>query len=61
MDDVRWGLWGRLGIDEEQGGDVRILKFGKDVAGKGEDWRGSSGTWVVPSVVGAVEDIFKSA
>ena len=54
--DVGWGL----GVDEEGRRDVRELEVGEDVAGdEGEGWAGSSGTWVVPSVVGAVENVFK--
>ena len=54
--DVGWGL----GVDEEGRGDVGELEIGEDVAGdEGEDWTGSSGAWVMPSVVGAVENVFK--
>ena len=50
----------RLVVNKEGRGDVGELEVGEDVAGtEGKDWTCSSGTWVVPSVVGAVENVFK--
>ena len=64
-----WGLGGGandvgrgLGVDKEWGGDIGELEVGEDVAGdEGKDWTCSSGTWVIPSVVWAVEDVFKGS